>query len=150
MHIFIAARVPRADTHQQALCTRAVQAVRRSGHTPFLAYQEILDHGLVEAHQFMPFVRDGLRQAGLLVLLYHPELRGGLLEAGMAYAWRIPIWLAHTRGERVSTSTRGVAEQVLVYQDAVDLEEKLYACLCQGRAAAPRDDLKMPREENSQ
>jgi len=148
MQIFIAARVPRANIHQQAICEQAARAVQRSGHTPFLAYQEIQARGLAQARQFMPFVRDKLRHADLLVLLYDSDLRGGLIEAGMAYAWRKPIWLAHASDARVSSSVLGVAAQVIVYQDADGLEAKLYEYLCGDTASLrPKTISKTPGEE---
>ena len=73
----------------------------------------------------MPFVRGHLRCADLVILLNHPELRGGLIEAGMAYAWDIPIWLCHKPGERVSSSMRGCADVTIEYTTLDELHDKL-------------------------
>lgn len=129
MKVFIAARVPRDDPAQAALGECAVQAVRQAGHTPFLAYAENRRHGLNDPAAFMPFVRAELRDAGLLLLLYDPALRGGLIEAGMAYAWGIPIWLAHVGGGKVSSSALGCAERVLVYAGEEDFSRQLSEAL---------------------
>ncbi len=129
MEIFIAARVPRDDPAQARLGECAAHAVQQAGHTPFLAYAENRRHGLSDPQAFMPFVRDALRRCGLLVLLYDPALRGGLIEAGMAYAWGIPIWLAHAGRGKVSSSALGCAERVFVYIDENDLARQLNQAL---------------------
>ena len=91
--------------------------MRRAGHQAFVAYREIQQRGWQDGREFMPFVRQHLRGSGLLLLVYTPDLRGGLIEAGMAYAWDVPIWLVQRRGERVSSSARGCAERIFAYDD---------------------------------
>ncbi len=95
-------------------------AVRRAGHTPFVAYQEIAQRGL-KPKVFMPFVRQQIQQSGLTIVLYVPELRGGLIEEGIAYAAGVPIWLLHCRGQRVSTSALACAERVIEYENLDDI-----------------------------
>ena len=73
----------------------------------------------------MPFVRQHLATCDLCIVIYHPELRGGLIEAGIAYQRRIPIWLCHKPNEKVSSSMRGCSDLVLTYNDANDLKEKI-------------------------
>jgi hypothetical protein len=134
MKIFVSLKVPRENIDLRAASLALADAIRRAGHTPFIAWQEIeanrasLDQGL-SPQQFMPFVRDHLRSCDLLLLLYHPELRGGLIELGIAYAYEIPIWLAFRRGESVSSSVQGCADQVLEYTTMSDLQEMVYGRL---------------------
>jgi hypothetical protein len=90
-----------------------------------VASDEIAGQGLIDPKRFMPFVRGHLRNASLVILLNHPDLRGGLIEAGMAYAWDIPIWLCHKPGERVSSSMRGCAAVTIIYETLDDLQDKL-------------------------
>jgi hypothetical protein len=71
----------------------------------------------------MPFVRGHLLSCKLLLILYHPELRGGLIELGIAFAYGIPIWLTHHRGETVSSSALGCANRVLEYETLEDLKQ---------------------------
>jgi len=99
-------------------------AVRAAGHEPFVAWKEIEEKGL-SPQQFMPFVCEHLQTSELLLILYHPELRGGLIELGIAFAYGIPIWLAHRTGEAVSSSALGCANRVLEYTGLDDLKEKL-------------------------
>jgi hypothetical protein len=129
MNIFIGMKVPRSDNELRLAADLLVAAVKSAGHTPFLATDEIARHDLTEPHDFMPFVRERLRCADLVILLNHPELRGGLIEAGMAYAWDIPIWLCHKPGERVSSSMRGCADETIEYTDLNDLRGNLFARL---------------------
>ncbi len=77
----------------------------------------------------MPFARQNLLDSELLIVLYQPELRGGLIEAGMAYAQEIPIWLCHETGERVSSSMRGCTDVTIEYESLDELQMKLNALL---------------------
>ena len=128
MKVFSATKVPRRDPQRLKLARLAGEVTRQAGHQPFLAYQEILERGLSEARDFMPFVRQHIRQAGLVVLLYDLQLRGGLIEAGIAYADGVPLWLFYQAGCRVSSSALGCAERALSYTDLDDFAGQLSAC----------------------
>ncbi|MEW5871611.1 MAG: hypothetical protein AB1894_20240 [Chloroflexota bacterium] len=125
MQVFIIVKVPRGDAHRQQIAALAVDSVRQAGHQPFLAYQAILDEGLEDARLFMPFVRQHMRTAGLALLFYDPELRGGLIEEGLAFAYQVPVWLFHQVQERVSSSALGCAQRVFAYTDLEDLARQL-------------------------
>ena len=125
MKIFMTMKVPRAEAELRLAADLFAATVEATGHQPFVATDEIAQRGLTEPKDFMPFVREHLRSANLLILLNHPELRGGLIEAGMAYAWKIPIWLCHKPGERVSSSMRGCADATIEYITLDDLQDKL-------------------------
>ena len=43
----------------------------------------------------------------------------------MAYAWKIPIWVCHQPGERVSSSMHGCADVTFEYESFEELQEKL-------------------------
>ena len=75
--------------------------------------------------QFMPLVRQHIQQAGLVIVIYDAELRGGLIEEGIAYAAGVPIWLLHRRGERVSSSARACAALVIEYEHLPALQQVL-------------------------
>ena len=124
MKIFISQKAPRGDENLLTASLALADTVRAAGHEPFLAWREIEQLGL-SARQFMPFVRDHLRTCELLLILYHPQLRGGLIELGIAYAGGIPIWLAHSRGQRVSSSALGCADLVLEYSGLDDLHKMI-------------------------
>ncbi|HNT24462.1 MAG TPA: hypothetical protein PKM21_08860 [Anaerolineales bacterium] len=123
MQVFIAMKVPRGtaghpgEVDPVQLVGVVAEAVRRAGHTPFVAYQEIAQRGL-KPKVFMPFVRQHIQQSGLVIVLYDPELRGGLVEEGIAYAAGVPIWLLHRRGQRVSTTALACAERVIEYENS--------------------------------
>jgi nucleoside 2-deoxyribosyltransferase len=125
--VFIVVKVPRDNPERQRAAALLAKETRKAGHQPFVAYQEIARRGLVEPHEFMPFVCQEVRASDLLVVLYDPELHGGLIEMGIAYAWGIPIWLLHKAGERVSSSALGCADMELAYSDLDNLEEELAA-----------------------
>jgi len=93
---------------------------------------EIAQRGLTDPQEFMPFAHKNLLDSDLVILLYHPELRGGLIEAGMAYAQKIPIWLCHRAGEHVSSSMRGCADVTIEYGGLDDLQDKLSNRLLEG------------------
>ena len=80
----------------------------------------------------MPFACQNLLDSDLVILLYHPELRGGLIEAGMAYAWEIPVLLCHKSDERVSSSMHGCADVTIEYDGLDDLKKKLSNRLLEG------------------
>ena len=67
-------------------------------------------------------------------LVNHPELRGGWIETGIAYADRVPIWLLHRSDEKVSSSGRGCAQRVLTYHNLEDLAEGLASALAETTA----------------
>lgn len=120
MQIFVSLKVPRTDPQRLAASHLMAEAIRAAGHTPFVAWQEIERRRLLPA-EFMPFVRQQVRTSGLMIVLYHPELRGGLVELGMAYAWDVPVWLVHQCGETVSSSAQACAQRVLAYTCLEDL-----------------------------
>lgn len=85
----------------------------------------IEEAGLQQPGEFMPFVKERIGACQLLLLLSAPELRGGLVEAGIAYALQVPVWLLHRRGESYSSSAGGCAQRILAYRDAAELETQL-------------------------
>ena len=129
MKIFIAMKVPRGDKDLRLTADLVTAAVKSAGHQPFLATDEIARRGLTDPREFMPFVRGHLHSANLAIVINHPELRGGLIEAGMAYAWDIPIWLCCKPGERVSSSMRGCADVTIEYRTLENLQDQLSGLL---------------------
>lgn len=122
MKIFISLKTPRSSADLRTASLALTEAICTTGHEPFLAWQEIEAKGL-SPRQFMPFVRDEMRTCGLLLVLYHPALRGGLIEMGIAYASGIPIWLIYPKEVKVSSSALGCAERVLQYARLQDLSD---------------------------
>ena len=125
MKIFISQKVPRGDEELRLVSDLLLATVKSAGHQPFLATDEIARAGLTSPKDFMPFVRDHLADTDLFIVIYHPELRGGLIEVGIAYEHRIPIWLCHKPEEKISSSMLGCADVVMEYNDLVDLKEKV-------------------------
>ena len=145
--IFVAMKVPRqGDEERRLIAQMLAESITRSGREPFIAYQEIQGLGSPPPQAFMPFVRQAMRACQLAIILYDPALRGGLIEAGLAYAEGIPIWVAHTTGEQVSSSLLGCAERVLVYHDPADLQEQLTRAL---RSLSPIEVISINRKEPS-
>jgi hypothetical protein len=124
MNIFISLKAPRDDGDLCVASLALAEAVRAAGHKPFIAWYEIEEKGL-SPQQFMPFVREHLRACDLIFVLYHPELRGGLIELGIAYAYGIPIWLAHQSGDTISSSALGCADLVLAYSSLEELKDMI-------------------------
>lgn len=125
MKIFISMKAIRSDVQLASVASALDSAIRTQGHEPFIATQEIANKGMTSPQAFMPFVREHLATCDLCIVIYHPELRGGLIEAGIAYERRIPIWLCHKADEKVSSSMLGCADVVLTYNDVNDLQEKI-------------------------
>jgi len=125
MKVFISLKIPRGNMELEKAAALLADAASQAGHEPFVAYREIRQRELVSPAEFMPFVRQEIRSSDLVIVLYDVELRGGLIEAGIAYACEIPIWLLHRLGERVSSSALGCAERVIAYQDLDNLREQL-------------------------
>ncbi len=125
MKIFISQKVPRGDEELRLISELLLVTVKSAGHQPFLATDEIAHEGLTDPKDFMPLVRDHLADTDLFIVIYHPELRGGLIEAGIAYERRIPIWLCHKPDEKVSSSMLGCADVVVTYENVDELKEKI-------------------------
>ena len=125
MKIFVSLKAPRADVELASVISALDSAIRTTGHTPFVATDEIVKAGLTSPQDFMPFVRQHLATCDLFIVIYHPELRGGLIEVGIAYERRIPIWLCHKPDEKISSSMLGCADVALAYNDVSDLKEKI-------------------------
>ena len=140
MKIFIVVKVPRGDKERQEIARRLADFTRQAGHEPFVAFQEIIDRGIDRPDEFMPFARQQIHSSDLVVVLYHPQLRGGLIEMGIAYDRGIPIWLLHKPGERVSSSALGCAGQVVEYTGLDDLITQLTAQLCKHSNLAVRKE----------
>ena len=129
MKIFISLKVPRGDAERESIIGHLVDAIHAAGHIPFVATEEIARAELTSPQDFMPFVREYLADTDLFIVIYHPELRGGLIEVGIAYERGIPIWLCHKAGERVSSSMLGCADVVMEYEGVDDLKEKVMKML---------------------
>ena len=125
MKVFVSLKVPRGDLERESIITHLSEAISTKGHSPFIATSESAQAGLTEPKDFMPFVRDHLADTELLIVVYHPELRGGLIEVGMAYERRIPIWLCHKAEKKVSSSMVGCANKVITYNRVGDLKKKM-------------------------
>ena len=145
--IFVAMKVPRQGDGQREQLARQLAAwIAHAGYEPFIAYREIQRQGNPSPQVFMPFVRQAMRTCCLAIILYPPALRGGLIEVGLAYAEGIPIWVAYTTGEQVSSSLLGCAERVLVYNNPEDLQEQLTQAL---QSLPPSETLSLTRKEPS-
>jgi nucleoside 2-deoxyribosyltransferase len=129
LNIFIGMKVPRENAELRQAADLLAAAVLDSGHTPFVATDEIAKRSMRDPRIFMPFVRQQIQHADLVIILNHPELRGGLIEAGIAYAWDIPLWLCCRAGERVSSSMRGCADIMIEYETLDDLRDQLSSLL---------------------
>ena len=129
MKILIVTKTLRGHPQRENTANLVFEQVRQAGHEPFLAYQEIARQGLVDAQEFMPFVRHHIRKSSLLIVLYEPDLRGGLIEMGIAYAYEVPIWLFYRLGERLPSSALGCAHQVMPYTSMEDLSSQLSLAL---------------------
>ena len=124
MKIFVAMRVPRHDPSAEQLATAVGEVISAAGHTPFIAYQEIARRGL-PPEQFMPYVRDEISTSNIVLVIYSPDLRGGLIELGIAYALGVPVWLAIHPGKHVSTSALACASKVFNFTTAQELSDEL-------------------------
>lgn len=124
MKVFISLKALRGDVERETLADSLSAAVKAAGHVPFVASREIARAGLTAPQAFMPFVREQLDECALLIVVWHPELRGGLIEVGMAYERRIPIWLCHKADEKISSSMHGCANVVILYRYADDLGQQ--------------------------
>lgn len=131
MKIFISMKVPRRDDELLQLAEGVTKIISRAGYEPFIATHEIVKQGLTIPNDFMRFVRRHAVSSDLMIVLYHPELRGGLIEIGIAYASGIPVWLCHKPGEKISSSAQGCAEITIEFTDFDDLNSKLSANLHQ-------------------
>ena len=127
--IFLSLKVPRGDVEGEAIILHLEDSIRAAGHLPFVATEEIARAGLTAPQDFMPFVREHLEDTDLLIIVYHPELRGGLIEVGIAYEREIPIWLCCKENEKVSSSLLGCANAAMSYNGVDDLREKIAKAL---------------------
>ena len=126
MKIFVSLKVPRGDAELEQLVALTRDAILQKGHEPFVAPDQIAAQDLTDPKDFMPFVRQQAATSDLMIVLYHSELRGGLIEMGLAYAQGIPIWLCYPSGQRVSSSALGCADLTIEYISLEDLREKIF------------------------
>jgi hypothetical protein len=114
-------------SHPEAelISDRLVTLTNTAGYQSFLGYREIRDRQLTDGTQWMPFIKQQLAQAQLCLLVYDPLLRGGLVEAGIAFAYAIPIWLIVQRDLAISRSVLGCATRLFRYDRLHDLEQQL-------------------------
>jgi hypothetical protein len=131
MKIFVSMKVPRGDADLEQLAALARDVISQAGHDPFIATREIEAQGLTDPKDFMLFVRQQAATSDLMIVLDHPELRGGLIELGLAYAQSIPIWLCYPSEQRVSSSALGCADLTIEYVDLEDMQKQLSANLHQ-------------------
>jgi nucleoside 2-deoxyribosyltransferase len=122
--VFIAVRVPRTNIASEELITAITAVLIDTGQTPFVAYQEIVRRNLVP-EQFMPYVRNEISTSNIVLVVYSPDLRGGLIELGIAYALGVPVWLAARKEEPISASAKACAERIIYYSTVLDLTNKL-------------------------
>lgn len=125
MRVLISMKAIRGSAELDALADLVAGVVSQAGHQTLVATREIARLGLTVPAEFMPYVRGEIKTCHLLLVLYHPELRGGLIELGMAYTENIPIWLCSRAGEYVSSSARGCADLQIKYNTMAELADKL-------------------------
>lgn len=128
MKVFIAIKVPRENQDGERLVDSLSEMLITHGHIPFVAYRQIARQGLTPL-QFMPYVRQEISYSDLVVVIYSPDLRGGLIELGIAYSLEKPIWLAIHQGEYVSSSAQASASQLIYYRTTKELVAKLVVLL---------------------
>ena len=133
MKFFIAMRVPRGDPSAELLASAVAEVLNSTGNTPFIAYQEIARRGL-SPEQFMPYVRGEISTSNIVLVVYSPDLRGGLIELGIAYALGVPVWMAVHKGERVSSSARACASKIIEYTTVQELETDLRVAITGGNS----------------
>jgi nucleoside 2-deoxyribosyltransferase len=133
MKFFIAMRVPRDDPSAELLASAVAGVLNSTGNTPFIAYQEIARRGL-SPEQFMPYVRGEISTSNIVLVVYSPDLRGGLIELGIAYALGVPVWMAVHNGERVSRSARACASKIIEYTTLQELETDLRVAIIGGNS----------------
>ncbi len=131
LKVFIGMKVPRGDQTLEHMADLLVEYACASGYHPLVAYREIARRQLAKPAEFMLWVRDWIGDSDLILILYHPELRGGLIETGIAYAQNKPIWLISQMDMKVSSSARGCANRLLFYSDPEDLKDQLQAAFGQ-------------------
>jgi hypothetical protein len=124
MKIFITLKALRTDPTLHTLANLLEAEIMRAGHTPFVASRALEKRGLHPG--FMHYIRAELETSNLLLLMYHPDLRGGLIEQGIAYALGIPVWLAHPIGLPLSTTARECATKLIPYLTTEHLLTQLH------------------------
>jgi hypothetical protein len=120
MKFFVAMRVPRDDPAAEHLAAAVAEMLTATGNLSLIAYQEIARRGL-SPEQFMPYVKEEISTSNIVLVVYSPNLRGGLIELGIAYALGVPVWLAAHRCEHVSSSALACASKVIYFESAQDL-----------------------------
>jgi hypothetical protein len=118
-------KTPRGDSELHRLATLVTEVIHLAGFIPFVATDEITKQGLTNPKEFMPFVKRHGETSDLMIVLYHPELRGGLIELGIAYANEMPVWLCYRSGQKVSSSASGCADLQIEFNDYEDLLQQL-------------------------
>jgi len=131
MKYFVAMRVPRNDPAAEHLAVALAETINATGNTPFIAFQEIARRELAP-ELFMPYVREEISTSNIVLVVYSPNLRGGLIELGIAYALGVPVWLAVRIGEQVSTSALACANKVIYFENAHDLASNLRIAITGG------------------
>ena len=112
------------DAASQQLAQELAEHLGDHGHRTLLAPLEIARHKL-SVHERMRWVKQQLEHTAWLVVLEHPQLRGGLIELGIAHALGVPSVVCHHPGARVSSSALGCALAVLTHHDSLDLAQQL-------------------------
>lgn len=125
MKVFVSMKTPRGDSELYRLAALVTEVIHQVGFIPFVATDEITKLDLTDPNEFMPFVREHCETSDLMVVLYHPELRGGLIELGVAYSNDIPVCLCYQSGQRVSSSASGCADLTIEFNDYEDLMQQL-------------------------
>jgi nucleoside 2-deoxyribosyltransferase len=129
MRIFVSLKALRGDPELEKLADLTRVAIRQAGHEPFVASNEIINQGFTNPKDFMPFIRQQVTNCDLMIVLYHPELRGGLIEMGLAYARKMPIWLCYASGQKVSNSALGCVDLTIKYASFKEFQSNLAAQL---------------------
>jgi hypothetical protein len=114
-----------AHPEAELVTDRLITLTNTAGYQPFVGYREIRDRQLTDGTQWMLFIKQQLSHAQLCLLVYDPLLRGGLVEAGIAFAYAIPIWLCVQRDLAISRSVVGCATRLFTYEGLPDLERQL-------------------------
>ncbi len=139
MRVFVGMKALRGDASRLELAEVISLAVMDAGHEAFVASAEIERRGIANPNAFMAYVLGEMRRCQAALIVYEAELRGGLIELGMAYALGLPVWLAAPADEaHISSSALGCAETVIYYPDLAGLAAAIQQRLRRGQPPAPR------------
>jgi nucleoside 2-deoxyribosyltransferase len=115
------------DNRNQQLIEKIVDTLKTRSIYAKVFVKDIEDYGKhkIKSSQIMPITLLEIKKADIFIAECTEKGVGVGIEAGIAYASGLPVYVIAKKGSRVSDNMKRIAKQIIFYKDTKEISEKL-------------------------